>query len=344
VLAIAVGIAFGSAAAFGVSFALGAFFAGVIMGESHLAHRAAANSLPLQDAFSVLFFVSIGMLFDPTIMMREPEKVVLTLALIVLGKSVISFLIVVLLRYPIGMAIGIAAGRSQIGEFSFILAGLGMAHGLMSDEGQDLILAGAILSITINPLVLNAAAPLQRFAQTRWPTFYASYGKGRSRLLHIDLERNRAHSEERERKQQQKITDLLGTFPLFSGIDKHGQEELLLLFRPRSASPGERVIRKGERGSAMFFIVSGEVEVDLGERVVPLHAGSFFGEMALLSGERRTADITAVDFCQFLVLERRDFNLFMARHPGLRAVVSEMAEQRRAMNQGDPREGSKADV
>jgi CPA2 family monovalent cation:H+ antiporter-2 len=153
VLAIALGIAFGSAAAFGVSFALGAFFAGVIMSESNLSHRAAANSLPLQDAFSVLFFVSIGMLFDPFILVQRPLEVLAVLALIILGKGVIAFAIVVALRYPIGMGLGIAASLAQIGEFSFILVGLGVSLALLPTEGRDLVLAGAILSILVNPLV-----------------------------------------------------------------------------------------------------------------------------------------------------------------------------------------------
>ena len=130
VLGLALGIAFGSAAAFGVSFALGAFFAGVIMAESQLSHRAAANSLPLQDAFSVLFFVSIGMLFDPTVLVEKPLEVVGVLILIAVGKPIAAFLIVMVLRYPLGLALGVSASLAQIGEFSFILASLGAAYRL----------------------------------------------------------------------------------------------------------------------------------------------------------------------------------------------------------------------
>ncbi|MBC8010234.1 MAG: cation:proton antiporter, partial [Burkholderiales bacterium] len=143
-LAIALGIAFGATKLFGVSFALGAFFAGVVLSESELSHKAAANSLPLQDAFAVLFFVSVGMLFDPSVLVHEPMKVLLVLLLIVLGKSVISLGIVLALGYPLGTALSVSAALAQIGEFSFILAGLGAAYGLLPPAGISLILAGAL--------------------------------------------------------------------------------------------------------------------------------------------------------------------------------------------------------
>jgi CPA2 family monovalent cation:H+ antiporter-2 len=128
------------------------------------------------------------------------------------------------------------------------------------------------------------------------------------------------------------MQQLIETFPLFSEVDENSQEELLLLFRPKSASPGERVVRIGDRGDGMYFIAAGAVEVQLESEPVRLDAGTFFGEMALLSGGRRTADVIAVDFCQFLVLERRDFHVFMSRHPALRTVVSKMARERTEMN------------
>ncbi|CAN5343685.1 YbaL family putative K(+) efflux transporter [soil metagenome] len=153
VLAIALGVAFGSATLFGVSFALGAFFAGMIMAESELSQQAANETLPLRDAFAVLFFVSIGMLFDPTVLLREPLAVAATLAIIVVGKSLAAWLIVVAFKRPQSVALTISASLAQIGEFSFILAGLGVSLKLLPDDGRDLILAGAILSILINPLL-----------------------------------------------------------------------------------------------------------------------------------------------------------------------------------------------
>ncbi len=332
VLALALGIAFGSAAAFGVSFALGAFFAGVIMGESPLSHRAAANSLPLQDAFSVLFFVSIGMLFDPTVILQRPLDVLGVVFVIVVGKPIAAFLIVLLLRYPFGLALGVAASLAQIGEFSFILAGLGATYGLMTNEGQSLILAAAIISITLSPLVFMAAGALERSVSSRFPRWTKSYGLAREQALSVELERIRADGERREHEQARKITEFVETFPLFSAINADDQEELLLLFAPKAASPGDRVLRVGEKGDAMYFIVSGSVDVDVKGSSVRLEAGSFFGEMALLTGAPRAADVTAVDYCNFLVLSLRDFRQFMARHPAVRAAVAAMAEERLAMN------------
>lgn len=153
VVALALGVAFGSAKLFGVSFALGAFFAGVVINESDLSHRAAQDLQPLQDAFGVLFFVAVGMLFDPAILVRQPLQVLAVVAIIVIGKSLAAFGIVLALRRPLSTALTVSASLAQIGEFSFILVALGLALGLLPAEGQHLILAGALLSITLNPLI-----------------------------------------------------------------------------------------------------------------------------------------------------------------------------------------------
>lgn len=167
VVAAALGIAYGSAALFGVSFALGAFFAGMVMRESPLSYRAAEESLPLRDAFSVLFFVSVGMLFDPQVLIREPLHLLGVLAIIMFGKSLAAFGLVLLFRYPLNTALTVSASLAQIGEFSFILAGLGLQLGLMPEEGQSLILAGAIISIALNPLVFHAIEPAQAWIRSR---------------------------------------------------------------------------------------------------------------------------------------------------------------------------------
>jgi len=156
VLAIALGVAFGAAHLFGVSLALGAFFAGMIMSESELSQRAAEESLPLRDAFSVLFFVSVGMLFDPMSLIEHPWPILATVFIIVVGKSVAAFLIVLAFRHPVGTALTISASLAQIGEFSFILAELGVGLNLLPEQGRDLILAGAILSIVLNPVVFGS--------------------------------------------------------------------------------------------------------------------------------------------------------------------------------------------
>ncbi len=153
VLAIALGVAFGAAELFGVSFALGAFFAGMVLSESELSHRAASETLPLRDAFAVLFFVSVGMLFDPTILVRDFGPVLATFLIIVVGKSLAALAIVLLFGHPKATALTIAVSLAQIGEFSFILAGLGVEIGMLPERGRDLILAGAILSILINPFL-----------------------------------------------------------------------------------------------------------------------------------------------------------------------------------------------
>ncbi len=157
VLAIALGVAYGAAVLFGVSFALGAFFAGMVMSESDLSQQAAAEAMPLRDAFAVLFFVSVGMLFDPMIVLQNPLPMLAVLLIILVGKSAAALLIVLAFRHPMGTALTIAASLAQIGEFSFILAGLGVSLKLLPKEGHDLILAGAILSILANPLIFIAA-------------------------------------------------------------------------------------------------------------------------------------------------------------------------------------------
>ncbi|ODT82262.1 MAG: sodium:proton antiporter [Pelagibacterium sp. SCN 64-44] len=152
VLAIALGVALGSAVLFGVSLALGAFFAGMILAESELSHRAANETLPLRDAFAVLFFVSVGMLFDPMTILEDPLPLVITVFIIMIGKSLAAFGIVLLFRRPVGTALTISASLAQIGEFSFILASMGVAFAIMPEEGQSLILAGALISIVLNPV------------------------------------------------------------------------------------------------------------------------------------------------------------------------------------------------
>jgi len=165
VVAAAVGVAYASALLFDVSFALGAFFAGMMMRESEFSHRAAEDSLPLRDAFSVLFFVSVGMLFDPSVLMESPLKVVVVVAIILVGKTLAAVALVLAFRYPLNTALTVGASLAQIGEFSFILAGLGQALGLMSVEGQNLILAGAIITIALNTVLFATIEPAQVWAR-----------------------------------------------------------------------------------------------------------------------------------------------------------------------------------
>lgn len=167
VLAIALGFALGSTFLFGVSFALGAFFAGMMLAESELSHRAAEESLPLREVFSVLFFVSVGMLFDPSILVREPMLVFATVFIIIVGKSLVSMALVLALGRSLSTALTISASLAQIGEFSFILATLGITLGILPPTGRDLILAGALISIILNPLVFMGLDYLNPWLEKR---------------------------------------------------------------------------------------------------------------------------------------------------------------------------------
>jgi CPA2 family monovalent cation:H+ antiporter-2 len=167
VITAAIGIAYGSSVLFGVSLALGAFFAGIVMRESSLSYRAAQESLPLRDAFSVLFFVSVGMLFDPRVLVDNPLGVLSVVAIIMFAKSMTAFTLVRLFHYPLNTAVTVSVGLAQIGEFSFILASLGVTLGLLPKEGQNLILAGSLISIALNPLVSYAVEPIQRWIRSR---------------------------------------------------------------------------------------------------------------------------------------------------------------------------------
>ena len=167
IVAAALGIAFAAAKLFGVSFALGAFFAGMVLRESEFSHRAATESLPLQEAFAVLFFVSVGMLFDPQILIEQPLQVVAVVAIIVVGKSLAAGALVLALRYPLSTALTVSASLAQIGEFSFILATLCVSLGLLPPAGQSLIVAGALISIALHPLVFAAIEPARRWILAR---------------------------------------------------------------------------------------------------------------------------------------------------------------------------------
>ena len=168
VIAVAVSIAYGASALFGVSVALGAFFAGLVLQGSEFSHRAAQESLPFRDAFAVLFFVSVGMLFDPMVLLQSPLQVLTVAAIVMGGKSVVCLLLMPVLRYPLGTALTVAAGLAQVGEFSFILMSLGTSLGLLPAQATSLVVAAAMVSIALNPLVFWLAGALQRQAERHW--------------------------------------------------------------------------------------------------------------------------------------------------------------------------------
>ncbi|MCC2635592.1 MAG: rosB, partial [Ramlibacter sp.] len=167
VVAAAVSIAYGATKLFGVSFALGAFFAGMVLRESQFSERAAHETLPLRDAFAVLFFVSVGMLFDPSVLVAQPLRVAAVVGIIVFGKSIAAAVLVLLLRYPLHTALTVSASLAQIGEFSFILMALGGTLGVLPAEAQSLVVAGALISIALNPLLFHAIEPTQQWLLRR---------------------------------------------------------------------------------------------------------------------------------------------------------------------------------
>ncbi|MBJ9721845.1 cation:proton antiporter [Acinetobacter calcoaceticus] len=167
VVAAAVSIAYGSYAIFGVSMALGAFFAGMVVKESDFSHRAEEETLPLREIFSILFFVSVGMLFDPHILVERPLHILAVIAIIMIGKTLAAMALVLFFRYPLNTALTVGASLAQIGEFSFILATLGVSLGLLTLEAQNLILAGALFSITLNSFIFSAIEPVQRWIRER---------------------------------------------------------------------------------------------------------------------------------------------------------------------------------
>jgi len=335
VLTGALGIAYGAAMLFGVSFALGAFFAGMVLHESDLSHKAATNSLPLQDAFSVLFFLSVGMMFDPAILIQQPLHVLAVVGLILLGKSLIALVIVLALGYPLTTGLIVAASLAQIGEFSFILAQLGISYGLMSAEGMNLILAGALISITLNPLSFGLTDRLCRWVQAH-PGIRRRFEDGRkAKFLRLQNDLETAARLSREKAEAHKTftpEELVERFPLFAALTPEQREVLVLHFEPHEAQPGERIIRAGADADEMYFISEGQVEVSVAGRRIKLAAGDFFGEMALITGEPRSADVTALDYSKFATLSARDFRQFLRRYPEIREKIAALAAEREAMN------------
>jgi len=335
VLTLSIGIAFGSAELFGVSFALGAFFAGVVLNESDLSHKAAANTLPLQDAFAVLFFVSVGMLFDPWIVVREPWMVVGVLVFVLVIKAINATVIVLAMGYPSGLAFYVAATIAQIGEFSFILAGLGISYSLLPPESLSLLLAASIVSITANQLAFVAKERLVALvrASPRLSAIFEEARAPRFAMLTQDLENARLAAEAKAAEHKMVTpAELVDRFPMFAGLTPEQREVVLLHFLPDDAQPGQRIIHRGDKADAAYFVSSGEVEVAVSGQHIRLGPGSFFGEMALISGQPRSADVTALDYSKFLKLTVDDFNEILRRYPDIRAQIVAQAEKRGEMN------------
>lgn len=212
VFGMALGVAYGASKMFGVSFALGAFFAGMMIRESDLNHEVADRALPFQDAFAVLFFVSVGMLFDPNVLIDRPLHVALVVGIIMFGKSIAAFLIVLLFGYPLKTGLLVSAGLAQIGEFSFILITIGLSYGILPPEGRDLILAGAMFSIALNPLMFHASRVLYEYVG-RQPKLSNMFN-----MRDNDL----ACLQEQERQELKDIVVLVG----YGRVGKHISENI----------------------------------------------------------------------------------------------------------------------
>jgi CPA2 family monovalent cation:H+ antiporter-2 len=275
------------------------------------------------------------MLFDPSILVTQPLMVAAVLLLILLGKSLAALAIVLLLGYPLSTALTVSASLAQIGEFSFILGGLGIAYGLLPPEGLSLILAGALLSISLNPLAFAGADVLVRWIRkVPWLNRHLEDGRAAPfARLQEELEASRLALEVKAAAHKTYSPDeLAARFPLFAGLTPEQRETLALHFQPRSAQPGERVIRVGDKADVVYFISSGEVEVVVNGHKIKMGAGEFFGEIALLSGRPRSADVVALDFCKFLTLSQRDFRELLRRYPGIHAPIAAVARERGETN------------
>jgi CPA2 family monovalent cation:H+ antiporter-2 len=271
------------------------------------------------------------MLFDPAVLVRAPGLVTAVLLLILVGKSLAALGLVVLMGYPLSTAVFASASLAQIGEFSFILGGLGLTYRLLPPEGLSLILAGALLSITLNPLVFRLAERAMAWVHTR-PQLVRRFEAQRGARLAVvqgDLEAARLQAAQKAAARKTFTPhELAERFPLFAGLTPEQREVLLLHFVPRTAEPGERIIRRGDAADSVYFISQGEVEVAVADRQIRLGAGEVFGEMALLSGQPRSADVTALDYSTFAVLSERDFRQLLRKYPDIRAQLTSLAAQR----------------
>jgi CPA2 family monovalent cation:H+ antiporter-2 len=214
VLVMAVAIAAGSYYVFGASMALGAFLAGMVVGQSPVSQQAAADALPLRDAFAVLFFTSVGMLFDPGFVVREPALLIAGLSIVMIGKPLAALLIVALIGYPPRVALTVAIGLAQIGEFSFILSEIGRSHGLMNQSGHNVLVACALVSITLNPILFRWIGRLELLLQ-RWPALWRLLNRNAGRR---ELQMNRQAGELLERSDEP-VAVIVGYGPVGQAVD-----------------------------------------------------------------------------------------------------------------------------
>jgi CPA2 family monovalent cation:H+ antiporter-2 len=240
--------------------------------------------------------------------------------------------IILVLGYPLSTAVFVAVSLAQIGEFSFILGGLGLSYGLLDSTGFNLILAGALFSITMNPLFFAAADRLNAWVAARPGLTRRLEERRAGPLIALQTALDEAQEAAAQRSEAHKTftpKELAERFPLFANLTPEQREVLILHFQPRTVVPGERVIRAGDPADSLYLISKGEVEVTVGGRRINTRGpGEFFGEMALLSGGRRSADVTALDYCRFAMLSGRDFRRFLRQYPEIRSRIEALAEER----------------
>lgn len=312
VIAVAVGVAFGAAKLFDVSFALGAFFAGMMMRESEFSHRAADQSLPLRDAFAVLFFVSVGMLFDPSVLWTQPLQLLMVVVIIMVGKTLAAMALTLLFRYPLSTALTVGVSLAQIGEFSFILAGLGIQLQLLPQQGHHLILAAALLSIALNPLLFSLQPAVQRYllARSRWlqqretllnereaapakvvhgPVIVAGYGRVGRRLVarlqaaQIPFVVIEQHTHLVAALQAQGMTAVCGSITDAEVLEQAGisKAELLVLAIPEPTPMHQSVALARERNPAIQVVLRSHNDTEAALLRDALGGTVFIGEQAL---------------------------------------------------------------
>jgi CPA2 family monovalent cation:H+ antiporter-2 len=275
------------------------------------------------------------MQFDPAIIASAPWMLVGTLLLVLVGKSLAALGIVLVMGYPLSTGMLAAASLAQVGEFSFILAGLGIAHGLMPAAGLHLILATALVSISLNPSVFALVDrwTARLLARPRVAERLERARGARFAVLTAEMEAaRRAAAARAEAHKTFTPESLVERFPLFASLTPEQREVIVLHFGSQEAQPGERIIRAGERADCVYFIEKGEVEVNASGKTIPLKAGDYFGEMALISGRPRSADVTALDYSTFSTLNQRDFRMVLRKFPAVREQISAIAAQRGDMN------------
>ena len=334
VLAVALGVAFGAAELFGVSFALGAFFAGMVLHESDLSRQSGGKPAAIAGRICGIVLRLGRDALDPLIIVREPLIVAAVLLLIVIGKSLVALAIVLASGYPLSTAPPSPPRWLRSANSPSFSPGSASPTVCWRERAStSFLLVRSSPSRSIRWFSRPLIASIRRVhSNPQLRQFEDARGTRFSRLKK-DLDSARRQAQEKAAAHKTFTPEeLADRFPLFEGLTPEQREVVLLHFEPRTAQPGERIIRAGDKADAVYFMVDGRVEVAVGNRRIKLGPGDFFGEMALISGLPRAADVTALDYSKFATLSRRDFRQFLARYPAIRHRIATLANKRREMN------------